>query len=189
MVTKREFLISQGLIAPDRGPGRYPRAATDAIKAAEEKGMHFDEVVVKAKPENPKVVRNVKPVVVEVAPEPTKAEIKAKLMAQQYAPTAPPRPDRPKGQYTFRNPDGTTFRRLHTTACQRCGYSLQWCYCEVGPRLQTYPWRGGEFYATMHVVPARGVITTNDVPEKQPQQGTGAGTRRGRGRPRKAKVA
>lgn len=96
--------------------------------------------------------------------------------------TPRPRTDRPEGMYTFMNPDGTTFKRLHTLACARCSYSLQWCYCMEGPVSWRSPHRmgEGEVYATLYVVPSS-VITTNDVPEKQPTQGV---PRRGRGRPR-----
>jgi hypothetical protein len=43
--------------------------------------------------------------------------------------TPEPRWDRPQGYYTFKNPDGTTFKRKHTEACVGCSYSFQWCQC------------------------------------------------------------
>jgi hypothetical protein len=93
--------------------------------------------------------------------------------------TPEPRWDRPQGYYTFKNPDGTTFKRKHTEACVVCSYSFQWCQCAT-PAQWAYNGVLGE-YAKLHAYP-KAVITTNDVPDKQPQQGT----RRGRGRPRKS---
>lgn len=98
--------------------------------------------------------------------------------------TAAPRTDRPKGEYTFENPDGTRFKRLHTNACATCHYSFQWCYCEAGPTQFPYPHKmgQGDVLAQLAGVPKL-LITTADVPEKQPQQGTR------RGRPRKQTAA
>lgn len=92
--------------------------------------------------------------------------------------TPEPRRDRPKGYYTYKNPDGTTFKRLHTEACVVCSLSFQWCRC-ANPAQWAYNGVLGE-HAELHAYP-KAVITTNDVPDKQPQQGT----RRGRGRPKK----
>lgn len=92
--------------------------------------------------------------------------------------TPNPRYDRPQGYYTFRNPDGTKFKRLHTSACIECHLSFQWCRC-AKPTQWAYDSAAGEV-AVLHALP-KSVITTNDVPDKQPTQGT----RRGRGRPRK----
>lgn len=85
--------------------------------------------------------------------------------------TAEPRHDRPTGYYTFRNQDGQTFQRLHTTACVHCGYSFQWCYCENGPFV--FEW-GGVIteYAQLHKLPSKAKVV-----EVSP--------RPGRGRPRK----
>jgi hypothetical protein len=92
--------------------------------------------------------------------------------------TPEPRRDRPQGYYTFRNPDGTKFKRLHTSACIGCSYSFQWCRC-AEPTQWAYDSCLSEV-AVLHALP-KSVITTNDVPDKQPTQGTR------RGRPRKAK--
>jgi hypothetical protein len=102
-------------------------------------------------------------------------------------PEVPP-PHRPNyGDYIFVNPDGTTFVRSYRNACVGCSLSFGWCRCLAGPTLWVYPstphtW---EQRATVYEYPSA-VITTNDVPEKQPQRGGGTTVRRGRGRPRGA---
>lgn len=134
--------------------GRFSARAKDELAKAVNKGIRFTE------PED------------------------ARLAEAGIGETADPRPDRPRGMYVFRNPDGTTFKRSQATACATCSYSLPWCWCVGGPTQFPYPYVPGlDGYATLTKTPPRAVITTNDVPEKQPQQGTG--TRRGRGRPRK----
>jgi hypothetical protein len=93
-----------------------------------------------------------------------------------FGETPEPRPDRPEGMYTFTNPDGSTFKRLHTVACATCCYSIQWCYCVEGPLLFPYPhipFQPEDARATLSVVPSRAAVVT----ELQP--------RRRRGRPRK----
>lgn len=90
--------------------------------------------------------------------------------------TKPPRFDRPNGLYTFINPDGTTFKRLHTEACSRCFYSFQWCYCVSGTVQWAYLGQVDE-YATLHEVPARPKVVEDDKPVRR------------RRAPRKAKAA
>lgn len=167
MVTKREYLIEKGLAKAGRG--RFGAEAKKAIADAINSGMKFDDptgktVIVVSKDENGNEVQTTRRIV--DVPE-----------------VADPRPDRPNGMYTFENPDGSTFKRLHTNACANCHYSFQWCYCVNGPTQFPYPykteWGINGIYAVLAGTPSRMVITTEDVPEKQPQQGL---PRRGRGR-------
>lgn len=162
MATKREYLISLGLA---KARGRFSAAAKDAANAAINKGVRFDEPEVKEKTVTVKVKENGRTVV--------------KTRRVQDVPDVPdPRTDRPAGMYVFKNPDGTTFQRGHATACFRCSYSLAWCYCPDGPVILAWPHRPGlTELATMHRKP-KAVITTKEVPDKQPTRGTG-GTRRG----------
>lgn len=78
--------------------------------------------------------------------------------------TKPPRFDRPNGYYTFANPDGTTFLRLHTEACSRCFYSFQWCYCVSGPVQWAYT-GGSQEFATLDAVPKRAQVVAEDQPK------------------------
>lgn len=97
-----------------------------------------------------------------------------------------PRPIRPEGWYTFINPDGRKFKRLHTNACVKCSWSFQWCGCAQGP----FQWAFGKGFTEVMLPCAQvAVITTNDVPEKQPERGGGTVVRRGRGRPRGSRTA
>jgi hypothetical protein len=134
------------------GRGRMSSAAHDAIKQAINSGVKFTD-----------------------GTENSSAGIGA---------TPDPRPDRPEGMYVFRNPDGTEFKRLHTNACANCHYSFQWCYCLDGTTQFPYPHVTGQpddARAILVSTPARAVITTTEVPAKQPT--------RGRGRPRKTAKA
>lgn len=165
MVTKREYVIQKGLAKPGRG--RMSAAAHTAIKEAINKGIVFDDPSGKT--------------VVVVSTDESGNEVKTTKRIADVPEVPDPRPDRPLGMYSFKNPNGSTFKRSHTVACAKCSYSLQWCYCEQGPVLFPYPYTAGQegVYATLDRVPPRAVITTDDVPDKQPQQGTR------RGRPRK----
>lgn len=78
--------------------------------------------------------------------------------------TPDPRHDRPEGYYTFANPDGTKFKRLHTEACANCCYSLRWCFCVSGPVQWAYDSVTGE-YATLDVVPKRPQVVAEDQPK------------------------
>jgi hypothetical protein len=100
-----------------------------------------------------------------------------KSVASEVPEVAEPRHDRPEGMYTFKNPDGSTFERLHKNACAKCHYSFQWCYCVEGPTQFPHPYTfgQGDVYATLYGVPSR----YSNVVEVKP-------VRRGRGRPRKA---
>lgn len=136
------------------GRGRMSTAAHDAIKEAINKGVKFTDGSEKA--------------------------------SAGIGETPDPRPDRPEGMYVFRNPNGSEFKRLHTNACANCHYSFQWCYCPDGTTQFPHPHVSGQpdsARAILVSTPARAVITTADVPEKQPQQGTR------RGRPRKTAKA
>lgn len=148
-------------------------AAHTAIKEAINKGIVFDDPTGKT--------------VVVVSTDESGNEVRTTKRIADVPEVPDPRHDRPNGMYTFRNPDGTTFQRLHTNACAKCSLSFQWCYCPEGTTQFPYPYVSGQdgVYATLDRVPGRMVITTDDVPDKQPQQGT----RRGRPRKRAAKAA
>lgn len=143
MVTKREYLIQKGLAKP--GPGRPSKAAKSAIDDAINAGMKFDEP-------------GGKTVIVTITDEKGNEVQTTKRIAD--VPDVPdPRENRPDGMYTFKNPDGSTFQRLHTNACVKCHYSFQWCHCIGGPVQFQYPNKPGEsdVYATLHRVPNRPV--------------------------------
>lgn len=136
------------------GRGRLSANAHEAIKEAINKGVKFTD-----------------------GSEATESGIGATQAA---------RTDMPEGIYVFRNPDGTTFKRSHTNACFACNYSFRWCSCPDGPTLLPYPHKFGQdenLRAILVSTPGRAVITTNDVPEKQPTQGAPR-----RGRPKKSKA-
>lgn len=83
--------------------------------------------------------------------------------------TAPARTDRPEGRYEFKNPDGSTFKRLHTNACAICNYSFQWCYCPSGPSQFVYPHRfglGEDVYAILTRVPDRPQVVVEIAPRR-----------------------
>lgn len=122
MATKREYLIQKGLMDPARGKGRWPGAWHDEIKKAINAGVMFEEPDTGPK----RTIRT------EVKDEKGRTVVKT-VRVNDVAQTADPRPDRHEGFYTFQNPDGTTFKRLHTTGCVKCGYSFQWCLCDGGP--------------------------------------------------------
>lgn len=160
MPTKREYLQEKGLAGKR---GRFSQKAKDAAAKAINSGMKFDEPEVKEKTVTVHTTENGKKVV--------------KTVRVNDVPNCPdPRPDRPEGDYIFQNPDGSTFKRGAATACSRCKYSLQWCYCTSGPIVFCYPYAGDE-YATL--VEIRAVITTKEVPTKPPTRTRGGVTRRG----------
>lgn len=150
MVTKREYLIQRGLAKP--GPGRPSRAAKQAIDDAINAGVKFDDPSGKT--------------VVVVSTDENGNEVKTTKRIADVPEVPDPRTDRPAGMYTFKNPDGSTFKRLHTNACAKCSISFQWCVCVSGPFQFPYPYASGDVYATVDRVPARQVIPTDNVPEK-----------------------
>lgn len=83
--------------------------------------------------------------------------------------TPPPRENRPEGYYTFVNPNGKKFYRLHTEACAKCSLSLRWCWCVSGPVQWAYNSASGE-YATLHSVPKVGQV----VPKEPRRRGRSA---------------
>lgn len=175
MVTKKEYLIEKGLKKP--GPGRLSNAAREAIKAAINKGIKFDE------PET-----TTKSITVVTKDENGKKVVKTRRV-DDVPQCADPRKDRPKGAYIFENADGSTFVRAETVVCNNCNYSLGWCYCVDGPIIWAYPY-AGEACATLREIKAS-VAPQEVKTTKQPA--TRGGTRRGgstaprrRGRPRKA---
>lgn len=169
MVTKRQYLIEKGLAKPGRG--RMSNAAREAINKAINKGVKFDE------PET-----GTKTVTVKTKDEKGKTVVTTKRV--QDVPTVPDaRPDRPNGTYVFENEDGTKFNRGAATACVRCSYSLQWCYCPDGPVIYSYPHSLGG-YASLAEIKA--VTTSKDVPAKPPTRGTRGGTTRRGTRRRRA---
>jgi hypothetical protein len=159
VVTKREYLQQKGLAGKR---GRFSQKAKEAVAAAINKGVKFEEPEVTTKSVTVHTTENGRKVV--------------KTVRVNDVPQCPdPRPDRPEGDYIFENPDGSTFIRGAAAACNRCKYSMQWCYCESGPIVFCYPYAGDE-YATLREI--RAVTTSKEVPTKQPQRG---GTRRGGG--------
>lgn len=80
--------------------------------------------------------------------------------------TPEPRRDRPEGYYTFANPDGSKFKRLHTEACAKCCYSLRWCFCVSGPVQWAYDSVTGEF-ATLHAAPKRPQVVPDEKPVRR----------------------
>lgn len=175
LTTKREYLVGLGLA---KSRGRFSADARKAIHDAINKGVRFDEAE-KAE----------KTVTVKTTDDKGRRVVLTKRVND--VPEVPdPRTDRPRGMYVFKNPDGSTFERGVATACFRCSYSFQWCYCPDGPVLLAHPHRPGlTELATMHRKPKL-VTTTKQVPEKQPTRGTG-GTRRGgtRGGTRRRRAA
>jgi hypothetical protein len=175
VVTKREWLQKQGLAGKR---GRFSAAAKEALAKQINKGVKFDE------PE----VKETKSVTIVKKDESGKKVVVTRRV-QDVPVVSEPRPDRPQGTYIFENPDGSTFKRSHTEACNRCKCSLRWCFCVEGPILFAYPYAGGACATLLEI---RAVITTNDVPAKPPTQGGGTrrgGTRRAGSTPRRRRAA
>lgn len=165
MVSKRDWAVAKGLAKPTRG--RMPAAAMEAIKKAINEGFQFDGP--EAKP-----TRLVKTVTVGSN---GKTVVKAHR-TNDVVEIAEPRRDRPEGLYVFKIPGGKTFKRSHSTACARCSFSFQWCTCADGP-YQWIPFTGSDQQIPVYQLP-KAVITTKDVPGKNPEQGLPGGTRRPR---------
>jgi hypothetical protein len=128
MQTKKEYAIERGLAKP--GPGRMSREAHEAITKAINAGVKFADP-------------NAKVVSVTVKGEDGTEHTTTKRMADVFL-AADPRTDRHEGLYEFQNPDGSTFKRLHTNACVKCSMSFRWCCCSEGPTQWAHPHRMGD---------------------------------------------
>jgi hypothetical protein len=152
MQTKREYLISKGLARATRG--KFSTIALEEIQRAINAGVKFHDP-------------NAKEVVVkdENGKETTKRLSDVFVVAE-------PRPDRPVGEYTFKNPDGTKFKRLHTNACVACNYSFRWCLCEDGPTQFQYPHKMGQsdVLARLAGVPTRPVVVPEAPRRRRPRK-------------------
>lgn len=167
-MTKREWLVQKGL-AKD-GRGRFSADAKAALQKAINDGVKF------AEPD-----KTAKTATVKTKDENGKTVVKTYRVSEVWETR---NPHRPQGFYTFQNPDGSEFKRSHTNACNRCKWSFEWCTCLDGPVQFVYPHRAGmsDVYAVCVGVPDRALITTADLPTKQPEQGTRRGGRRTRRR-------
>lgn len=159
MVTKREYLVQKGLAKAGRG--RFGAEAKKAIVDAINAGMKFDDPAGKTV------------VVVSTDEKGNKVESTKRIADVPEVPD--PLAYRPDGMYTFKNPDGTTFKRSHASACAKCSFSFQWCGCAGGPFQFPYPYVGTGVYAVLDRVPASTVASTDTPPR--------------RGRPRKPVAA
>lgn len=151
MVTKREYLVQKGLAKPGRG--RMSTAAKAEIANAINAGIKFDDPSGKT--------------VVVVSTDENGNEVKTTKRIADVPEVPDPRSDRPVGYYTFTNSDGSSFKRLHTTACVRCSLSLRWCYCVDGPIQFQYPYRSGQgdVYAVLDGVPPR--VVNSPTPSRK----------------------